>query len=219
MSKERLSLLFTSVLVGGALVVIGLVIKKQVTSSPDALTNIRYVQEWELLAADGHEIGAEDAPVKIVEFFDYQCPYCKKVKPVLEEIRRRYPEKVTLVARHLPVTNRPQAVTAALASEFAAEQGRFAAYHDLLFINQDELGQVSWSALAQKSGIPDIATFQECTNTAAMSARIERDVKVAKALRINSVPALIVNGQLVSGAVSVKVLDRLVQNALAEQKG
>jgi len=52
-----------------------------------------------------------------------------------------------------------------------------------------------------------------------MSARIERDVKVAKALRINSVPALIVNGQLVSGAVSVKVLDRLVQNALAEQKG
>jgi protein-disulfide isomerase len=138
---------------------------------------------------------------------------------VLEEIHRRYPEQVVLILRHLPLPNHEHAVAAARAAECAAEQNQFAAYHDLLFIHQANLSNAPWSELAKQSGVSDIVAFKECTGAGVTNAQVERDVEAARALGIRSVPTFIVNGSLVSGAVSVEVLDRMVRRAMSDHNG
>lgn len=219
-SKDTISLVFTGILVACALVVTSLVVATQLLNfsfekNTDS-TNVRYVKQWKEVAREGNLIGSSDAPVKIVEYFDYECPYCGRLQPTLTEIRERYPDRVALVARHLPLPNHAQAMAAARASECAAIQGRFAEYHAGLLAQQDRLKERPWVKLAEKTGVADIRAFVKCINSNEVNERLRSDVTTAQELGINSIPTLIVNGRLVTGSVSAETLDLLVQQALQE---
>lgn len=213
MWKETLSNIFTAVLVTCALLITGLVIHRHffVGSSSGGA---RYVEDWQSLAASGHRLGPQDASVEIVVFFDYQCPYCDQSMATLDTIRQRYPDRVAVILRHLPLPSHPQAGPAAHASECAAQQGQFRSYHTILFANRVRLDNIAWDSLAVEAGVQDLDAFRTCMSKGKADGRIQRDIRAAQELVIRSVPTFVVNGHLFSGAPPTEMLDRLVQDTL-----
>jgi protein-disulfide isomerase len=171
----------------------------------------REIEGWEQLAAQGSILGAEGAPLRIVEFSDFQCPYCADVQKDLDRLRAEYPDKVAIVYRHLPLTSiHPHAFMAALAAECAGAQGKFESFHDLLFGQQDSIGRVPWDELAAAAGIPNVGEFQECLGKRRFKGRIGRDLAAADEAGVRATPTFIFNGRVVSGANAVDHLRRWI---------
>ena len=122
-----------------------------------------------------HVRGPEDAPVTLVKYGDYECPYCGELHPVLEELWERAGERVRFVFRHFPLESvHPRARRAALAAEAAASQGRFWEMHDLLYENQDELGDEDLVRYAARLGL-DLKLFEEDLANDHHTWRVEED--------------------------------------------
>jgi protein-disulfide isomerase len=171
------------------------------------------------VAAEGPSRGPDTAPVTIVEFSDYQCPYCGRAEPVIREVLQRYPEKVRLVYRHLPLDSiHPMARGAAEASVCAEEQGHFWEFHDLLFANQRELEKDALSKYAKEAGL-DVSAFEACLSKPEVKQRVQGDVDAAESLGIRGTPAFFVNGIQLSGAKPVEEFVRVIDEELARSEG
>jgi protein-disulfide isomerase len=218
MSRAALSNLVTGVMVACALVVTGLAVRRELATpaagagEPDMRP--RRVDNWESLLTAGQWLGRRDAPVRIVEFSDFQCPFCARTQPVLDAVRRRHPDRVAVLYRHFPLDAiHPFARPAAAAAECAAGQGRFEQYADLLFAQQDSLGARTWASFAREAGVPDAAAFDRCMRDASTLPSVERDAKAGEAARVEVTPTLIINGTLHPGALSEAELEKLVAEA------
>jgi len=205
-------------LFGCALILTTLVVKREVfPSSPAEVATRRVFPAPKLLLA-GRTIGPDSAPVTIVEFSDFQCPFCAKALPVLDSVRAKYPRDVKIVYRHLPLeTLHPHAWTAALASECAGDQGRFQQYHDILFRVQDSIGRIDWGVLANRAGVSDTEAFALCLKKERHTNAIERDVLVARGLGLRGTPVFVIGEELVEGAPSVAWLSRRIDRSLAKR--
>lgn len=169
------------------------------------------VPNWPVIASGGHELGPPDAPVRIVEFSDFQCPYCARIQPLLKDAVQRHWPRVTVVYRHFPLEKiHPHALGAALASECAAEQGRFREYHDTLFERQDEIGTITWSEIAIAAGVSDTALFATCVNERRHQGRVTADVNAAALAGVRGTPTLVINGRVVASPVTMRTLDRII---------
>jgi protein-disulfide isomerase len=159
-------------------------------------------------AVIGPEQGKTTGPhMTIVEWSDFQCPFCARMTTALQDARRRHPSAITIIYRYLPLPIHPAAYPAALAGTCADEQGRFEAMHDELFARQAELGKTPWQTLAASAGVSDTVKFDSCMSSKRHAASIEHDLDVADSLNINATPALIINGKLYIGAIPPKQLD------------
>jgi protein-disulfide isomerase len=143
--------------------------------------------------------GPKDARVTIVEFSDFQCPYCSKVGPTLEKVLDDYPNDVRVVYKHYPLSFHKQALPAALASEAAGRQGKFWEMHDLLFQNQRNLSYEAFKGYASQLGL-DVAKFEEDYKSPELAKQIEADVALARSLGVTGTPGFFVNGRFLSGA-------------------
>jgi len=151
--------------------------------------------------ADGYPSwGNANAKVTIVEFSDFQCPFCSRAVPVLNEIKSTYgPDKVRIVFRDMPLPSHDRATPAALASHCANEQGKFWEYHDTLFGNQTKLGDDDLKTYAKTLGM-DVAKFTECYTTKRHDGIVMNSKREAEALGIQATPSFIINGSLLQGA-------------------
>lgn len=202
-----------------AMVVTAAVVRQQMRPRDNEGPLPSQVSGWRALAAHGHRLGSVTAPVSIVEFSDFQCPYCALAESTLRSIRTRYPRDVALIYRHFPlVTIHPFAMAAAAASECAADQDRFAEFHDLLFRERDSIGRKSWSAFALSAGITDPNKFVTCMGSSEAASRVEADMAVGRKLHIQVTPTLIVNDSLFPGAPAEQELARIVDAALARSR-
>jgi len=166
------------------------------------------------VSAGGAARGPADARVTIVEFSDFQCPYCQKAKPVLDEVESRHPKDVRIVYRHLPLDSlHPRARPSAEAAACAAEGNKFWEYHDRLFANNRALTDTDLRKYAVEVGL-DTAAFDECVRTRRHQAAVEADVQEAKKLGITGTPAFVVNGIVLSGLKSADELDALIREEL-----
>jgi protein-disulfide isomerase len=173
------------------------------------------------VTADGPSRGPADAPVTIVEFSDFQCPFCARVGPTLERVLARYPKQVRIVYRHLPLESmHPRARAAAEASACADAQGRFWEFHDKLFANQRALAEADLQRYAKEIEL-DAAAFQQCVKERKFEELVDRDLEAA-ALAANAsgkrglgTPAFFVNGILLSGAKPAEEFFRLIDAELA----
>lgn len=147
--------------------------------------------------------GPETAPVTIVEFSDFQCPACLSAQPAVKQVLEKYPDKVRFVYRHMPLTTiHPHAQAAALASEVAADQGKFWQLHDELFATQNEWTKLKSAGefetylegLLTKLSI-DKTDFLKRMNESSIRDRVTADVAAATQLGVDATPTFYVNGQ------------------------
>ena len=206
----------TAILVLCALTVTGLAIRREL--APPSLPAAQYsedtrpVPDWRSYAR-GRRMGPPGARVTIVEFSDFQCPFCRTMSGRLRAMRQAHPEDVAVVYRHLLLPYHTHAQAAARASECAGRQGRFEAYHDALFAHQDSIGSIPWTTLAAAAGVPDPAELAQCMASEAPAAGIEQDVDAAKRLAVSGTPALIVNGTLLTSSGLAR-LEAMVEREL-----
>jgi protein-disulfide isomerase len=157
--------------------------------------------------------GPLDAPVTIVEFSDFQCPFCAKMLPVLSELRARYGESLRLEFRDLPVVGHPFAERAAEAGRCAGAQGKFWQLHDALFRQQQQLSEALLPALAREAGL-DVESFDACLASGVQRQGIDRDKRAAERLGINGTPAFFVNGRALFGAVPLDGIVTVIEEEL-----
>jgi protein-disulfide isomerase len=160
--------------------------------------------------------GPADAKVTLVEFLDFQCPFCSRVQPTLAQIQQTYGDKVRIVFKHMPLRSiHPQAAGAAAAAEAAHGQGKFWEMHDLIFANQRELGDAKYQEWARQLGL-DMDRFQKDLKSPALAQRIDADSQEAANLGVSGTPAFFINGRYLSGAQPFDQFKKLIDEELAK---
>lgn len=169
--------------------------------------------DWARFASAGHVLGPKEAQVTIVEFGDFECPFCRILKASLDTLQFRHPGEIKLVFRHFPLRGHRFAIPASRASECADEQGRFRAMYNALYDNQDSLGLQPWSWFASVAQVPDLKKFDRCVAQTKSFRALEVDTAAGRQLRIRGTPTILVNGLRISGAASVESLEVYIERA------
>jgi len=162
---------------------------------------------------DDPQKGPRSAPVTVVVFSDFQCPFCTRVEPTLTQLQKAYPDDVRVVWKNYPLAMHPQAMPAALAAEAAREQGKFWEMHDLMFQNQGQLAPAQYDAWAKQLGL-DVKKFQAASASPATRARVEEDARMGARFASQGTPTLYVNCRQLVGAQPYEVFQKLVDEEL-----
>jgi protein-disulfide isomerase len=174
------------------------------------------------IAKDDHVTGAKSPKIYLVEYSDFQCPYCQSHHNTLAQVMKDYGSKVALVYRHYPLSFHQNADIAANASECASEQGKFWQYHDVLFTKGQGdgtgLGQADLEQYAKNLGL-NFSKFQSCLASKKYSTRISNDITVGNSLGVQGTPATFIvdkdgNGELISGAVPYETFKAAIEAKL-----
>jgi len=162
--------------------------------------------------------GNPDAPITVVEFSDFQCPYCRQVHPVLNQLLARYGNQVRLAYRDFPLNQiHSQAQAAAEASRCAGEQRRYWDYHDRLFANEAQLDAASLVEYAHTLKL-DRRKFAQCLASGKFKAAIEQDVKEGTQAGVVATPTFFINGIYLSGAQPLETFSRVIDEELARAR-
>ena len=144
--------------------------------------------------------GKADAKVTIVEFSDFECPYCSRAVSGVEKLVESYPDDVRVVFMHFPLGMHPRALPAAIASQCANQQGKFWSYHDKLFENQAQLTDEKFEAHAKEAGL-DVEKFKACVGDPKTEAFVKKDMAQGTEAGVEGTPSFFINGEPYSGGV------------------
>jgi protein-disulfide isomerase len=158
--------------------------------------------------------GGPKAPITIIEFSDYQCPFCKRAEGVVDQVMKTYGDKVRLVFRDFPLPFHPLARPAAEAANCANAQGKFWDYHAKLFASQPALADDNLKQYAKDVGL-DSAKFDQCLANKPFKAAIDKDVEDGTKAGVNGTPAFFVNGRMLSGAQPFEKFKEVIDDELA----
>ena len=158
--------------------------------------------------------GATKPSVTIVEFSDFECPFCQQVQETLKQVVERYGDGVRLVFKHLPSEGHRNSLPAARAAYCAGEQDRFWQFHDALFASRTLSGSV-FDEIATTLGLGR-ERFQSCLASERPRAAIVKDIEAARRYRIDSTPSFLINGRLVKGALSFTDFQNLIERELTK---
>jgi protein-disulfide isomerase len=145
------------------------------------------IADWRNIIVDRQPtVGSKGAPSVIIEFSDFQCPYCRSTETFLKDFASSHPGKVALYRLNLPLESvHPYAMTAAIAAECAASQGILEPYQEALFENQKAFATLDWVSLAAAKGVPDINSFQMCNKQQQTARKVDDDLNLANRLGIS----------------------------------
>lgn len=171
------------------------------------------------VGATDHVRGSATAPVTLVEYGDFECPYCGRAYPIVKELERRAGDLVRVVFRPFPLTNaHPHAEKAAEASEAAAAQGRFWEMHDILFENQKQLTRPDLESYAQRIGL-DVARFGQELDTDVWADRVRESFRSGIRSGVNGTPTFFINGRRHDGGYQIdELLAAVTRAARAEER-
>lgn len=165
------------------------------------------------VAATGPSVGPENAPITIVEFSDFECPFCSRLIPTLEQVKQKYGDKVRLVFRQYPLNFHPNAQKAAEASLCANDQGKFWELHDAMFQDQKALAVEQLKAKAVELGM-NAEQFNTCLDSSKYAAQVKKDFDEGSAAGVSGTPAMFVNGRFISGAVPLQEITKVIDDEL-----
>ena len=174
--------------------------QKRISLVADLSAKYPVVLDWEPYRIDVASSiapfrGPSNAPVDLVIFSDFQCPWCSRIAPDLEKVANQFKEDLRVTYRHFPLSSiHPHAQAAAESSVCAAEQGEFWTWHDALFDKQSEIGSLDYNQLAETLKL-DTQAFASCLESADPGQQVRADAAAAKKLGISSTPSLFVNGR------------------------
>ena len=163
-------------------------------------------------------VGDKSAPITLIEFADFQCPYCGRVAPTIKRVQEKYGDKVRLVWKDFPLTQiHPQAFKAGEAAHCAGDQGKYWEYHDRLFANQQSLMPDDLKKHAEAIGL-DAGKFAACLDTSKYGERVRDGVAQGTRLGVNSTPMFYVNGRILSGAQPYEAFVAVIDEELSKGK-
>jgi protein-disulfide isomerase len=171
----------------------------------------------EVAAGNSPVIGPAHAPVTLIEFADYQCPYCHEMEPVVESIREQYGDRVRFVYKNFPLPNHQYAEKAAEAALCAGQQGQYWPYHDRLFATAkpEELQVPGLKQIAADLKL-DTAKFGSCLDSGAEAATVTQTFNEGRAIGLSGTPTFTINGYILSGAIPQEVLTDVIDIELAK---
>ena len=163
--------------------------------------------------------GGEKASVTVVEFSDFQCPFCSRGADTVTEIKKKYGNKVKIAFKHFPLPMHREARPASEASMCINEQSadKFWKYHDLVFKNQDKLDPASLEKYAKDVGA-NVEKFKECFAAGKYKDAVQKDLDYGEKIGVKSTPTFFVNGQLVAGALPIDAFSEIIDEAIADSK-
>jgi protein-disulfide isomerase len=166
------------------------------------------------VAATGQSRGPADAPITIVEFGDYECPFCHHFEPTLESVIKQYSQQVRFVFRNFPLTQiHPHAMHAAEVAVCAQQQGKFWPMHDALYADNAPLSDASLRALATQVGL-DSQKFENCVRSEVPVKAIEADTQAGEKLGVEATPTLFIDGRYINGDVPRAQLVSVIEDEL-----
>lgn len=216
--KLDLNALLTTMLVACALLTTGIVVQQKYFSRSIASTlpqKPEYLRDWKAELAHGVLVGPPQAPVQLIEFADFECPYCASFHKTLKDVRERYPAQVALTYVHFPLPMHRFAEPAARVADCASEQRRFDAMYDQLFEGQGQLGLKPWDDYASAAGVPDMAAFDACIKKTDPIPRVEEGKELGAKLDVQGTPTIIINGWKLGHPPNEQELDGMVKKILA----
>jgi len=157
--------------------------------------------------------GPASAPVTIVEFSDFQCPFCSRLNPSLEQAKTKYGDKVRIVFRQFPLPMHENAAKAAEAALCAKEQGKFWEMHDAMFKDQSGLAVDALKTKAAGLGLK-AADFNSCLDSGREKPAVEADVKDGSKAGVSGTPAMFINGRFINGAVPFEQISQVIDDEL-----
>ena len=187
-------------------------LRKAAPSVMTALEAPRYEVE---VTKDDPSFGNAKAAVTIVEFSDFQCPYCLQAVPILKQLQKTYGDRVRIVWKDYPLTQiHPLALKAGQAAHCAGEQDKYWPYHDRLFANQSALDTDDLRKHAQAEGL-DMPKFNSCLDSEKYAGKVRSGMETGNRLGVSSTPTLFINGRVLPGAYPYDDLAAVVDEELA----
>jgi protein-disulfide isomerase len=168
-------------------------------------------------AANGPSRGNASAPILMIEFSDFQCPFCLRAHATIEQVLKTYGDQIHFVYRNYPLPSHPNARPAAEAAACAADQGKFWPYHDRLFEQQSKLSDSDLKQHAAALGL-DTAKFDACVDSHQFKALVDADTRDGEQAGVDGTPAFFINGRMLSGAQPFESFKRIIDEELAAQK-
>lgn len=163
---------------------------------------------------DNPSRGPVDAPITIITYSEFQCPYCKKAAKTISQVMDAYPDQIRVIFKNLPLQFHDDAIPAAYSALAAMRQGKFWEYHDVLFTDGTPLNEESYRKIANTLEL-DLEQFDSDRQSEEIAEQVREDMERAKTLNLNATPSFIINGVLVQGARPLeyfsKIIDRLLQ--------
>jgi protein-disulfide isomerase len=165
---------------------------------------------------NGPLFGSKDAHVTIVEFSDFQCPFCSRAAETVKELKKKYGQKIKLTFRQFPLPMHNNARPAAEASLCINDQStdKFWKFHDLAFSNQDKLDPANVEKYAKETGA-DMGKFSECVKSKKFADVVQKDIEYGEKIGVKSTPTFFINGQLVSGAVPIDTFSEIIDEEMS----
>lgn len=160
-------------------------------------------------------LGPQDARVTIVEFSDFQCPYCAAAVPQINAILKAYPSQVKLIFKQYPLETHSQADLAAAAAIAAQKQGKFWPLHDAMFANRDDLSRNNLLLLAKQTGM-DMNRFETDIDSTEVRETVVRDVQDGNQAGVEGTPTIFINGQKYNGPITLETLKPIVDAQLKQ---
>ncbi len=201
-----------------ALVTTGLVVRREFVSDSQTVQAIpsepTFLKDWREALQHGILTGPAQAPVQVVEFADFQCPYCAQFEKRLSEVSRRHAEKLAITFVHSPLPSHGHAEAAARAAECAHAQGQFNAMKAILFEQQGSFGALSWAELGRQAKVPNVELFQACVDSTQPIERVVQGTRLASKFGVRGTPTILVNGWLLPRPPSADEFDRIVREVL-----
>jgi protein-disulfide isomerase len=162
---------------------------------------------------DDPSMGPEGAPITIVQFAEYQCPYCGKAGEALDQVMEKYGDKVRMVYRDFPLSFHPRAIPAAIAANCAGDQDKYWEMHKLLMSDQRSLEDADLTAHATTLEL-DLARWNTCREDPAQAAEVQKDFEDGQAAGVSGTPAFFINGVMLSGAQPYSEFERIIEREL-----
>ena len=184
---------------------------------PGASPPARFVAGATRYARGGRIIGSAEARVSIIEFSDFECPFCRQLHEAWRVLDERHPGLFNVRLRHYPLAGHVRAVDAAVAAECAGRQGRFGEFSKLLFEGQNDLRTVSWDSVAQVAGVANRQSFAECRSLVSTKSIIDVDIADGADLNIAGTPAFLIGDTLYTGVLPVDSLENEKKSAFWRQ--
>lgn len=182
-------------------------------AAPSRPTSPEPERRYEVAVGPSPVKGDEKAAVTIVEWSDFQCPFCSRVAPTLARIEKEYGDQVKLVFKHLPLPMHTKAPAAHAAAEAAHRQGQFWEMHDRIFAAQSRMDPGHFVAYAQEMGL-DVDRFRDDVDSAGVKKQIDADMAQATELGVRGTPSFFINGRFLSGAQPFEAFKRIIDEEL-----